>query len=158
MNYSSKQLTVLVILRVFVGWHFAYEGLAKIFNPNWSAAMYLRDSQGFFSKFFINLADSAAMPVVDLINEWGLLLIGLGLICGAFSRIASICGILILSLYCLSHPFFVGVQYVMPVDGNYLWIDRNIVEIATLLVIFFFPTSQTIGLDRFIKKFVPKLV
>ncbi|MCL2726970.1 MAG: DoxX family membrane protein [Bacteroidales bacterium] len=158
MNYSTKQLSALVIIRVLVGWHFAYEGLAKIFNPNWSAAMYLRDSQGFFSRFFINLADSSAMPVVDLINEWGLLLIGLGLMCGAFSRIASVCGILILALYSLSHPFFIGVQYVMPVDGNYLWIDRNIIEMATLLVIFIFPTSQIIGLDRFIIKYVPKLV
>ena len=158
MNYSPKQLTALVILRVFIGWHFAYEGLAKIFNPNWGAALYLRDSQGFFSRFFINLADSAAMPVVDLINEWGLLLIGLGLICGAFSKIASLSGILLLALYSLSHPFFMDVQYIMPVDGNYLWIDRNMVEMAALLVLIFFPTSQIIGLDRFIKKYLPKCV
>ena len=158
MNYSTKQLTALVILRVLIGWHFAYEGLAKIFNSTWGAAMYLRDSQGFFSRFFINLADSSAMPAVDLINEWGLLLIGLGLICGAFSNIASICGILLLTLYSLSHPFFVGVQYIMPVDGNYLWIDRNMVEMAALLVLIIFPTSHIIGLDRFIKKYIPKLV
>ena len=158
MNYSTKQLTALLILRLVIGWHFAYEGLVKIFNTTWGAAMYLRDSQGFFSRFFIHLADSSAMPVVDLLNEWGLLLIGLGLICGAFSRIASICGILLLSLYCLSHPFFVGVQYVMPVEGNYLWIDRNIVEIAALLVTLLLPTSHIIGLDRFIKKYLPKLV
>ena len=158
MNYSNKQLTALVLLRVFVGWHFAYEGLAKIFNPYWDAAMYLRDSQGPLSQFFIRLADSSAMPVVDLVNEWGLLLIGLGLLCGAFSKIASISGILILALYTLSHPFYLGVQYIMPVDGNYLWIDRNVVEMAALWVIILFPTSQIIGLDRFIQKFLPKLV
>ncbi|MCL1973221.1 MAG: DoxX subfamily, partial [Bacteroidetes bacterium] len=99
-----------------------------------------------------------AMPVVDLINEWGLLLIGLGLICGAFSKIASLSGILLLALYSLSHPFFMDVQYIMPVDGNYLWIDRNMVEMAALLVLIFFPTSQIIGLDRFIKKYLPKCV
>jgi len=158
MTYSPKQLTSLVVLRLFIGWHFAYEGLAKIFNPGWSAAIYLRDSQGFFSQFFINLADSSAMPWIDLINEWGLLLIGLGLICGAFSRIASVCGTLLLFFYCLSHPFYMGVLYVMPVDGNYLWIDRNVVEIATLVVLILFPTSQLIGLDRWIKKILPKFV
>jgi thiosulfate dehydrogenase [quinone] large subunit len=158
MNYSTKQLTALVALSVLIGWHFDYEGFAKIFNSTWGAAMYLRDSQGFFSRFFINMADSAAMPAVDLINEWGLLLIGLGLICGAFSNIASMSGILLLALYSLSHPFFVGVQYIMPVDGNYLWIDRNMVEMAALLVLIIFPTSHIIGLDRFIKKYIPKLV
>ncbi|MCL2502392.1 MAG: DoxX family membrane protein [Bacteroidales bacterium] len=158
MNYSTKQLTALVILRVFIGWHFAYEGIVKIFSPSWGAAMYLRDSQGFLSRFFIDLADSSLMPVVDFLNEWGLLLIGLGLICGAFAKMASICGIILLSFYYMSHPSFLGVQYAMPVEGNYLWIDKNVVEMAALAVVFFFPTSQIIGLDRFIKKYLPKFV
>jgi len=157
MNYSTKQLTALVVLRVLIGWHFAYEGIAKIFST-WGAAAYLRDSQGFLSRFFIDLADSSAMSIVDFLNEWGLLLIGLGLICGAFTRIASISAIILLSFYYLSHPSFLGVQYAMPVEGNYLWIDKNIVEMAALLVVFFFPTSHIIGFDRFIKKYLAKLV
>ena len=158
MNYSTKQLTALVVLRVMIGWHFAYEGLAKIFNPSWSAAMYLRDSQGFFSAFFNHMADSSLMPFFDIVNEWGLLLIGLGLICGAFSKMASIAGIILLSFYYLSHPSYVGVQYVMPVEGNYLWIDKNIVEMAALFVVLLLPTSHIIGMDRWFKKYVSKFV
>jgi len=151
MNYSSKQLTALLILRIVIGWHFAYEGIVKIFSSSWGAAMYLRDSKGFLAPFFIGLADSSAMPVIDFFNEWGLLLIGLGLMCGAFSKIASISGMLLLLLYTLSHPSFLGVDYAMPVEGNYLWIDKNIVEMAALLVVLLFPTSHIIGFDRFLK-------
>jgi len=37
MNYSKKQLTILVVLRVLLGWYFLYEGISKLFNPNWSS-------------------------------------------------------------------------------------------------------------------------
>ena len=40
-SYSNIQLTFLVILRVLIGWYFLYEGLAKVFTPNWTAFGYL---------------------------------------------------------------------------------------------------------------------
>ncbi|MDR2885282.1 MAG: DoxX family membrane protein [Rikenellaceae bacterium] len=159
MNYSTKQLTALVCLRVAIGWHFAYEGLVKIFNPTWGSAMYLKDSQGWFSDLFNSLADQAqAMEVVNTLNEWGLLLIGLGLICGAFVKIASWSGVLLLVFYYLSHPAFPGVSYAMPMEGAYLWVDKNIVEALALVVVIYLPTSHIIGLDRLLKKYLPKLV
>lgn len=47
-SYSNIQLTFLVILRVLIGWYFLYEGLAKVFTPNWTAFGYLIDSKGIF--------------------------------------------------------------------------------------------------------------
>lgn len=159
MNYSTKQLTSLVLLRLAIGWHFAYEGLTKIFTPGWNSSFYLRDSQGWFSGFFNSLADNtAAMKFVDFANEWGLTLVGLALICGAFSRIASYFGIALLALYYMSHPAFLGANYLMTMEGNYLFIDKNVVEALALLVLAFFPTSTIIGLDRRLKKYLPKLV
>ncbi len=52
INYSNTQLFWLVALRVLIGWHFLYEGLVKVINPNWSSAGYLMDSQGFLAGFF----------------------------------------------------------------------------------------------------------
>ena len=159
MNYSTKQLTALVLLRFVIGWHFAYEGIAKLMNPSWDAAMYLRDSQGFMSGFFNSLAsNSTAMDWVNLINEWGLLLIGLALITGTLARIASWFGILMIFMYYLSHPACIGLQYAMPMEGSYLWIDKNIIEIVALWVIIALPTSQIIGIDRFLKRFIPKAI
>lgn len=157
-SYSTAQLTAMVVLRLFIGWHFAYEGLAKILNPSWTSVPYLLDSKGFMSDFFIRMAgDPAMMNTVNVLNEWALLLIGLGLITGAFSKLSSIGAMILLVFYYLSHPSFIGAKYMMPFEGSYLWIDKNLVELAALAVLLAFPTSHIIGLDRYLKKALPLL-
>lgn len=155
-NYSKAQLTFLVILRIFIGWHFLYEGMVKVLNPNWSAAAYLMDSKGMFSQFFINMSSNAGlMKVVDFMNEWALVAVGLALIVGCFARLASIGGILLLLLYTFSHPALIGVKYMMPMEGNYFLIDKNLVELAALTVLFVFPTARIIGIDLLLVKILP---
>lgn len=150
-NYSSYQTFWLVTLRILIGWHFLYEGLIKLLNPQWTSYGYLLDSKGIFSSFFISLASNPKMlEVANFANEWGLLLIGLGLIAGCLTRIASIFGILLLACYYLSHPPFIGATFMMPAEGSYLWIDKNLIEIAALAVLIVFPTSQVFGLDRYL--------
>ena len=46
---NNAQLYGLVILRVIVGWHILYEGVAKLINPYWSSAAFLLDSKWVFS-------------------------------------------------------------------------------------------------------------
>lgn len=150
-NYSRCQLTWLVLLRVAIGWHFLYEGIIKIINPSWTSLAYLMDSKGFLADFFISIASNeAALKFVDLCNEWGLFLIGVGLILGIFSNISAYAGMLLLALYYLSHPPFLGVAFAFPTEGNYLIVDKNLVEIFALGVITAFPTGKIIGLDRFL--------
>lgn len=152
-SYSRAQTTWLVVLRLVIGWHFLYEGLVKVLNPGWTAYPYLMDSQGFFAQFYQNIAGNPGfLEVSNYVNIWGLTLIGLGLILGCLSRYASIGGIVFLALYYLSHPPFIGAEYMMPTEGSYLWIDKNIIEIVALMVLIYFPTSHVIGLDRFIFK------
>jgi len=158
-NYSNTQLWSLVVMRVLIGWHFAYEGIAKLLNPNWTATMYLADSKGAVSGLFISMATNPSlMNFVDFMNEWGLLLIGLGLIVGAFSRMASICGIVLLFFYYLSHPAILGANYAMPMEGSYLWVDKNVVEMGALFVTFILPTSHIIGFDRFLKRYLKNII
>jgi len=150
-DYSKWQLWALVILRVAIGWHFLYEGIVKLLNPNWSSLGYLMDSQGLFAGMFHSIAGNPALlNVMDFINMWGLILIGAGLIVGLFTRIASIAGIVLLAFYYLSHPATIGANFAMPTEGNYLWINKNLIELLTLWVIALFPTWKTIGLDRFL--------
>ena len=152
-SYSRYQTLWLVILRILIGWHFLYEGLTKILNSSWTAYPYLMDSQGFLSGFFQNIASNPALLAAsNVVNIYGLTLVGLGLIVGCFSRYAAIGGIIFLAFYYLSHPAFIGAQSMMPTEGSYLWIDKNIIEIGALMVLIYFPTSHIIGLDRlFIK-------
>ena len=109
---SEAQLSWLVILRIFIGWHFLYKGLVKLLNPNWTAATYLMDSKGWFGPLFVRMAGNPGlMNVVDFLNEWALVLIGAGLLLGMFSRLSSIGGMILLLLYTLSHPALIGVNY-----------------------------------------------
>ena len=150
-DYSKWQLWSLVILRVAIGWHFLYEGIVKLLNPNWSSLGYLMDSKGLFESVFHSIAGNPALlNVMDFINMWGLILIGAGLIVGLFTRIASIAGIVLLAFYYLSHPAIIGVSFAMPTEGSYLWVNKNLIELLTLWVIVLFPTWTTIGMDRFL--------
>lgn len=155
--YTKAQITWLVILRVFIGWHFMYEGLVKILNPKWTSLPYLLDSKGPVADFFIKLTQNPElMNTVNFLNEWSLLLIGFALITGCLSRIASVGGMCLLVMYSLSHPSFVGASYMMPFEGSYLWIDKNLVEFAALGVLCTFPTSRIIGIDRLLIKVLPE--
>ena len=140
-SYTKTQMTWLMLLRLFIGWHFMYEGLVKIMNPKWTSLPYLLDSKGFASDFFVKLTqDESLMSLVNVCNEWALFLIGLGLTLG-----------------CLSHPSFIGASYLQPFEGSYLWIDKNLVELAALGLMCVFPTSQIIGFDRVLGRVCPIL-
>jgi len=150
-SYSRPQTFWLVVLRLLIGWHFLYEGLVKILNSGWTAYPYLMDSQGFLSGFFYGIAENPQLLAIsNIVNIYGLTIIGLCLILGCFSRWASIGGIIFLLLYYLSHPPFIGAEYMMPTEGSYLWVDKNLIELGALMVLIYFPTSHIIGLDRYI--------
>ena len=146
-------MIALVIMRVVIGWHFLYEGIAKLLKGNWSASGYLMQSRGFLSGIFRWIADTEpVLNVVNQLNMWGLTAIGLGLILGCFTRIASIAGMGLLLLFYLCNPLFVGLYYSIPMEGNYMIINKNLVEMAALFVILVTYSSQYVGIDRIIER------
>jgi len=146
---SQVQMWGLVVLRVAIGWHLLYEGIVKLLMPNWTSAAYLEISRWIFGGFFQWIASTPSLlKVVDLVNIWGLILIGLALMLGFFTRGASIAGMILLGLYYLANPPFVGLDFGIPTEGNYLVVDKNLVEILALFVMALFPTGHFIGLDR----------
>jgi thiosulfate dehydrogenase [quinone] large subunit len=152
-DYGMFQLIALVSLRMLIGWHFLYEGVAKLTNPYWTSAGYLQESEGWFSGWFESIANSpGALALADNLNQWGLLLIGLALLVGVFARTAAFAGVVALALYYLAAPPFPGLEYAMPAEGSYMIVNKILVELAALLVIMGFPTSHRIGLDRLLFK------
>ena len=80
ISYSSGQLYALVILRMLIGWHFLYEGISKLLSPAWTAKYYLLGSKWIFEGLFELMASSPnVLNVIDFLNVWGLILIGLSL-------------------------------------------------------------------------------
>jgi thiosulfate dehydrogenase [quinone] large subunit len=150
-DYGPLQVRALVGLRLLIGWHFFYEGVAKITNPYWTSAGYLNESQGWFSGIFEGLAlNPTALTVTDYLNQWGLLLIGLALLLGCFVRTAAWAGAVVLLLYYAAAPPFPGMEYAIPMEGSYLIVNKILIEAFALLVVVAFPTSHIIGLDRII--------
>ena len=152
-RYSKPQLISLVTLRVVIGWYFLYEGLAKVFSPNWTSYGYLMDSEGAFASIFKEMAMNPTMTqIADILNIYGLIVIGLCLIVGAFSKLAKLGAMGLLAMYYLSHPPLLDVNYILRPEGSYLWIDKNTIAFFALVVLLYFPTSKQIGLDRYIFK------
>ena len=142
-------MIAITVLRVFVGWHFLYEGLAKLTAPSWSAAGYLKQARGPFADLFRGLANQPNLLAnADLITMWGLTLVGAFLILGLFTRLASLAGIGLVLLFYLCNPPFVGYFYSIPTEGTYLIVNKNLVEVCALVVILVTGSGRFAGLDR----------
>jgi len=147
VNAGRWQQVALVVLRVAVGWHFLYEGYVKITHPEWSAAGYLERAVGPLAGIFHWMAaNQSALRAVDFLNEMGLTAVGLGLMVGLLTRPAAVAGMFMLLLYYLANPPWIGVL-AAPGEGNYLWVDKNLVEFLALAVIVSFDTGKMAGLD-----------
>lgn len=142
----------LFALRLAIGWHFLYEGLSKLLNGGWTSIGYLLDSKGMFAPMFYGMANNPGiLSFVNFLSQWGLVMIGLGLILGLLTRWASYAGMLMLVFYYLSHPPVLGVSYALPAEGNYFIIDKVAVEFFALGVVAMFPVAN-IGLGRFFQR------
>ena len=149
--FSPFQMFFVVLLRVAIGWHLLYEGLVKLVTPDWTAAGYLRSADGFLADYFHQIVDNPlALGTVDLLNIWGLILIGLALILGCLTRFASLCGMALVLLYYLAHPPLPGLESGMVAEGSYLYVDKNLVELIALAVLLVIPSGKFLGLDRII--------
>lgn len=134
---NSQQRLFITIVRIAIGWHFLYEGMAKILQGGWTASGFLLNTSGFFSWFYHWLAGSPLLlQVTDMLNMFGLFFIGLALFLGLYNRIASLCGALLMILYYFAYPPFGNP--LMNNDGHLFIVDKLFIEAAVLLLLFFY--------------------
>jgi len=145
---TKWQSGLLVALRLLIGWHLLYEGIYKLVNPEWSSVAFLAESQWIFAGLGQWITSNpGVLNTVDFLNAWGLTAIGLGLILGLFTRVAAIAGASLLGLYYLFNPPFIGMEPTVPLEGNYLIVNKNLVEAVMLLLIAVSPAARILGLD-----------
>ncbi len=147
MKNSPVKSVLLTVLRMAIGWHFLYEGISKLLMENWSAAPYLKGSMGIFSGFYNWLGSSETLlAIVDPLNMYGLVIIGLCLSLGFMTRTAALLGGLLLTLYYFAYPPF-GATALMQPEGNVYIVNKQFIEAAILFAMLFFRDTG-LGLDR----------
>ncbi len=153
---DRTQQVGLVVLRTLIGWHFLYEGFVKLFWPAWSrdgvplarfsSVGYLRSATGPLAEVFRGLADWNGLPWLDHLVAWSLLLVGLGLMLGLFTQLACAGALALLALFYVSWLPTRGV-YEPGAEGNYLLVNKNLIEAAAVAVVLLFRTGRIAGLD-----------
>jgi len=150
-NPHKWEKAILTVLRMAIGWHFLYEGIAKIAADTWSSQPYLSNTSGFLSPVYHWLAQSSAIGIIDWLNIIGLILIGLALFFGLFVRVAGIAGALLLTLYYFAYPPF-GLSLVSVARESHQYIvDYLFLEALALLFIAFY-RHKGYGIGNLIKR------
>jgi len=148
-THSPVFRSLLTITRVLIGWHFLYEGISKLLAPQWTSAGYLLQSHWYLSDWFHRIAQTPdVLKIVDLVNMWGLVFIGLALFLGVLTRIAALAGASLILLYYIANPPLVGFLSETTSEGHYLIVNKNLIEMLVLLGLVFVPRNLLYGVDR----------
>ncbi len=123
-----------VLLRLVLGGLFLATGWSKI-STGWSAATYLAVANGPFAEWFRSLAGNG---IIDVLNAWGLFLLGIALIIGLLTRPAALFGIALMTLYYLAH--FVE-------NTAHGYIDEHVIYAAVLLLFVAGGAGHAFGLN-----------
>lgn len=130
----------LAVARIALGWFFFYAGLVKILDANWSAAGFLNGAKTFHG-LYAWFAAPNVIGIVNILNEWGLLLLGTSLILGLFVRWSTIPGVVLMLLYYFANNAF-------PFVSNGFIVDDHIIFIALLMLFFVTHDGYYFGLDE----------
>jgi thiosulfate dehydrogenase [quinone] large subunit len=158
---STAQRFALVALRALIGWHFLYEAYYKLAAPAWSpaggplpawtAANYLKGASGPLAGIFQRMINAGFTSWIDRTVKVALLLIGLSLLLGLFTRIGAIAALIFLSLFYLLYVPTIGVPQ-PNAEGTYLIVNKTLIEAAAVLVLLLFDTGRIAGLDLLFKR------
>lgn len=138
------QQKILFLTRIAMGWIMLYAGITKILNPNWSAAGYLGNAKT-FTEFYAWFLRPEMLPFTNFINEWGLTLLGISLITGAFVRFSGFLGALLMMLY------YFPVLNFPKIGANAYIVDDHIIYALVLLYFAVVNAGESWGLDAWWK-------
>lgn len=137
---TKSQRVSLFLLRFAMGWMMFYAGITKILNPKWSALGYINNAST-FPEFYKLLVSPQTLPVINFLNEWGLLLIGISLMLGVFVRLSSVFAALLMLLY-----YFPILKFPIVGEHSYI-IDDHIIYALVFLFFAAVKAGRIFGLE-----------
>jgi uncharacterized membrane protein YphA (DoxX/SURF4 family) len=87
----------------------------------------------------------------DIFTAWGLTICGGCLVLGLFTRLAALGAAGFLALFYISLPPWPGLPAVPGTEGNYLVVNKNLIEMLACLALATLPTGAWGGLDAFLR-------
>jgi len=92
--------------------------------------------------------------LIDWLTAWGLTAIGLGLIFGVFTRLASLGAAAWLGMFYLAMPPWPGLPEPGLTEGHYFLVNKNLIEMIAALALASLPTGHWFGLDPWVGRHV----
>ncbi len=134
----------LFLVRFSLGWLFAYSGMTKILNPQWSSIKYLQGAK-MFTGLFAWMTQPNILPMINAINEWGQLLLGISLILGIAVRLSTTLGAILMAFYYMALPF----PY--PNPQSFI-VDEHVIYALTMVYLGVVRGGRVYGLENWCSK------
>lgn len=90
------------------------------------------------------------LTISDMVTSYALLLAGMGMLAGCLTRLACLGAATFLFFTYLLQPSFPWLPAPPMNEGNYIFVNKNIVECVALLVLASLPTGYWFGVDAFV--------
>jgi thiosulfate dehydrogenase [quinone] large subunit len=143
-NAQAERLLIFV-LRISVGWVFLWAAIHHYGDSSYVGGFLSHTKT--FHPIYGALAESAFLPMISFLVEYGHLLIGLSLISGLLVRASAPFAIMIMVLYWTAHMDFPFIDNV-----NNLIIDEHLIYAALLGYLVVRRAGHVWGLDGWLEK------
>jgi uncharacterized membrane protein YphA (DoxX/SURF4 family) len=95
------------------------------------------------------------ITVIDRMTIYGLMLIGIGLMFGMFSRTSAAAGAAFLLMTVLTTPALPWLPAPPTAEGNYVFINKNVIEMFALMMLVCIPSGRWFGVDALVRRIKP---
>ena len=148
MKLPHSLRVIILFLRVALGLNFFYLGMSALFNPALGKTVRAHS----FGDLYTWLATNSTAGMgswVQPVAQWAFLIIGICLVLGLLTRLASIAGIILALLSYLPTVSFAAFNVSQ-------FISDEVIVVICLLIIIFSNAGAYLGLDNFIHFHSPK--
>ena len=157
-EYSETWIGYALLgMRIVMGWVLFQGGVTKLITyldadpaNNWTAAGYLANAIPAGNPFAGAFAAMAGMPLVDMLNMWGLTLTGLGLLLGALVRWNAFWGAVMMLFYWAA-ALEGGLLAGLPLAHGWV-VDDHLVYAALLFGLGAFGAGRIFGIDAYLEQ------
>jgi thiosulfate dehydrogenase [quinone] large subunit len=149
MKIPHSLRVIILFLRVALGLNFFYLGFSVLFNPILGRTVSTRSFGNLYAWLATPVTIAGQNGWIQPVAQWAFLIIGICLMLGLLTRMASIAGIVLALLSYLPTLSFAAFNVTQ-------FINDEVIIVICLLIIIFSNAGNYLGLDTFIHFHAPK--